>query len=212
MRTLWLSLTGTLILALLGGPSVAVVAQDEEPTPVTFVTGTVAEMHGHDEHREPEGDLSSYDLRGYEVMTESGGTLRQVVEWSDPRLPTDFWLTLGYTLISAGEDDSDGAINVAWQSLLEGEEGRWRGTGRSVQGGDEKYSLYSLTGEGAYEGLSALLRGTTPDDMEAGLVHAHAPWDMAYEGYIYEAELSPLPDAPAPLTTGAFQMWPVPTE
>ena len=146
-------------------------------------------------------------------MIQSGGPLRQVVEWSDPRLPTDLWLALGYTLISSGEDEPDGAMNTAWLSLLEDEEGRWRGTGRSIQGGaDEKYSLHALTGEGAYEGLSALLRGMPPDDMEAGLLHAHAPWDMAYEGYIYEAELSPLPDAPAPLTTGAFQMWPVPTE
>ena len=35
---------------------------------------------------------------------------------------------------------------------------------------------------------------------------------MAYEGYIFEAEPTPLPAAPDPLATGAFQMWPVPTE
>jgi hypothetical protein len=211
MRTLRLSLAGTVILTLLGGLSVAVVAQDEEPTPITFVTGTVAEVYGYDVDDEAEGDLSSHDIRGYEVMTQSGGPLRQVVEWSDPRLPTDLWLAVGYTLIAI-EVGIDGAMNAAWQSLLEDQEGRWRGTGRSVQGADQKYSLYVLTGEGAYDGLSVLLRGTIPDDEEAGLLHAHAPWDMAYEGYIFEAELSPLPDAPAPLTTGAFQLWPVPNE
>ena len=42
MRTSWLSLVGSVILVLLGGSSVAVVAQDEEPAPITFVTGTVA--------------------------------------------------------------------------------------------------------------------------------------------------------------------------
>ena len=57
-----------------------------------------------------------------------------------------------------------------------------------------------LTGEGAYDGLSALLRGVAPDDEEAGLLHAHAPWDMAYEGYIFEAELTPFPNEP--LTAG----------
>ena len=212
MRTLRLSLVGTVMLALVGGLGGAVVAQDEEPTPVTFVTGTVAEAYTLDEgDTDADSDLASYDLRGYEVMTQTA-PIRQVVEWSDPRLPTDLWLTLGYTLISTGEDDFDGAINVAWQSLLEDELGRWRGTGRSVQGPDEKYSLYALTGEGAYEGLSALLRGTTPDDMEAGLLHAHAPWDMAYEGYIFEAELTPFPDVPVPLMAEAVQIWPVPTE
>ena len=211
MRTLRLSVAGTVIL-LLGGLSVAVVAQDEEPTPITFVTGMVAEVYGYDVPDEGEGDLSSHEIRGYEVMTQGGGPMRHVVEWSDPRLPTDLWLALGYTLIRSDADERDGAMNAAWQSLLEDQEGRWRGTGRSVQGADQKYSLYVLTGEGAYDGLSALLRGTTPDDEEASLLHAHAPWDMAYEGYIYEAELTPLPDAPAPLTTGAFHMWPVPTE
>jgi hypothetical protein len=213
MRTLQVSLAGAVILALLGGLGGAVVAQDEEPTPVTFVTGTVAEAYGYDVYREEEGDPSSYDIRGYEVMTELGGPMRQVVEWSDPRLPPDLWLTLGYTLISTGEDEFDGAMNAAWQSLLEDEQGRWRGTGRTVQGGpDEKYSLYVLTGEGAYEGLSALLQGTTPDDVEASLLHAHAPWDMAYEGYIFETELTPFPDVPVPLMAEAVQIWPVPTE
>jgi hypothetical protein len=212
MRTLRLSLTGTVMLALVGGLGGAVVAQDQEPTPVTFVTGTVAEAYTLDQgDTDLASDLASYDLRGYEVMTQTA-PIRQVVEWSDPRLPTDLWLTLGYTLISTGEDDFDGAMNTAWQSLLEDEQGRWHGTGRSVKDPDEKYSLYELTGEGAYEGLSALLRGTTPDDMEAGLLHAHAPWDMAYEGYIFETELTPFPDVPVPLMAEAVQIWPVPTE
>ena len=89
-------------------------------------------------------------------------------------------------------------MNLASKILLEDEQGRWRGTGRSVMDADEKYSLYVLTGEGAYDGLSALLRGVAPDDEEAGLLHAHAPWDMAYEGYIFEAELTPLPSEPVP--------------
>ena len=199
MRTLRLSLVGTVILALLVGLSLAVVAQDEGPTPITFVTGMVTELNQYEFSEEDDGDLSVADIRGYEVMTQSA-PLGQVVEWSDPRLPTDLWLSLGYTSISQGEDQPEpvGAMNIAWQSLLEDEQGRWRGTGRSVMDTDEKYSLYVLTGEGAYDGLSALLRGVAPDDEEAGLLHAHAPWDMAYEGYIFEAELTPMPDPVEP--------------
>jgi hypothetical protein len=198
------------ITLLLVGSTGAVAAQ-EGPAPVTFVTGTVAEAYTYGEGSESASDLSSYDLRGYEVMTQSSPPMRQVVEWSDPRLPSDLWLLLGYTLIWQGEG-SVATSNTAWQCLLEDEQGRWRGTGRSVKGADGKYSLYTLAGEGAYEGLSALLRGTAPEDMEAGLLHAHAPWDMAYEGYIFEAGLTPLPDEPVPVTTEGYQLWPVPTD
>ena len=200
MRTLRLSVEGTIILALLGGQSFAVVAQDEEPTPIALVTGAVTEVYPYEFTEEDDGGLSLDDIRGYEVVTQTSGPMRQVVEWSDPRLPTDLWLSLGYTRILQGEGQPEpvGAMNIAWQSLLEDEQGRWRGTGRSVLDADEKYSLYVLTGEGAYDGLSALLRGVAPDDEEAGLLHAHAPWDMAYEGYIFEAELTPMPDPVEP--------------
>jgi hypothetical protein len=190
-----------------------VAAAQEEPSPITFVTGTVAEVCGYDDATGA-SDLASHDVGGYEVTTQSGAPIREVVEWSDPRLPTDLWLSLGYTLVSQGVDRSrsDGAMNAAWQTLLQDEQGSWRGTGRSVQSADAKYSLYALSGGGAYEGLSALLWGTAPDDVEAGLVHANAPWDMAYEGYIFEADLTSFRGVPTPLETGAFQLWPVPTE
>ena len=210
MRTLRLSLAWMVTLTLIAGLA-AIAAAQEEPAPVTFVTGTVVEAYSPDDG-EGESDLASHDLRGYEVMTQSA-PIHEVVEWSDPRLPTDLWLVLGYTLISTGVDEREsvGAMNIAWQGLLEDEQGRWHVTGRSVQGNDEKYSLYVLTGEGAYEGLSALLRGTAPDDAEAALLHAHAPWDMGYEGYIFEAELTPFPDEPVRDATEAYQLWPVQT-
>ena len=173
MRAMRPSLAVASSLVLCFGLATTATAQ-EEPAPVTSVTGTVAEVYGYDVYEEDASSLDTYDIRGYEVMTQTGAPIREVVEWSDPRLPADLWLSLGYTLIWQGEDqwESDGAMSTAWQILLEDDEGRWRGTGRSVQAADEKYSLYELTGDGAYEGLSALLRGTPPDDMEAGLLHA----------------------------------------
>ena len=129
MRAMRLPLAGMVTLSLVVSLSLAVVAQREEPAPVTFVTGAVAEVYGYDVHDEDESSLYSYDIRGYEVMTQSGGPLRQVIEWSDPRLPTDFWLALGYTLIRSDADERDGAMNIAWQGLLEDDQGRWRGTG-----------------------------------------------------------------------------------
>jgi hypothetical protein len=205
MRPLRSFLAGTVILGLLASLSLSTAAQ-EEPAPVTFVTGTVAEVYGYYGDVDEDGHLDSHDIRGYEAMTQTSGVIREVVEWSDPRLPTDLWLRLGYTLIWKGEDEPDvGAINTASRILLQDEAGIWRGTGRFVKDADEPYSLYELTGEGAYEGLSALLRGLTPAD-------AHGPWDLAYEGYIFEAELTPFPEEPVPVTSGAYQVYPFPTE
>jgi hypothetical protein len=186
-------------LALCLGLATTATAQ-EEPAPVTFITGTVAEAYTYDADSGGR-DTFSYDSRGYEVAGASLDLMRQVVEWSDPRLPPDLWLTLDHTLIRTGADGLDGAIDTASRSLLEDEEGRWRGTGRLVMDTDERYSFYVLTGEGAYEGLSALLHGVTPAD-------AQGFWDLAYGGYILEAELTPFPDEPVPVTTGAIQMYP----
>ena len=104
MRTLRLSLAGSVVLALIARLAASAAAQ-EHPAPVRFVTGTVVEVYSPDA-REGESDLASTDLRGYEVMTQSA-MLRQVVEWSDPRLPTDLWLTLDYTLIWQGEEQDE---------------------------------------------------------------------------------------------------------
>jgi hypothetical protein len=190
------------IVALLLVGSTGAIAAQEEPAPVTSVTGTVLEVYGH---TFSEANLPS-DVRGYEVTvgTSQPALMRQVVEWSDPRLPSDLWLTLDYTLIWKPSDVLDGAMNTVSRSLLEDEQGRWRGTGRWVNGGGERFSFYALIGEGAYEGLYALLHGVTP----AG---AEGPWDLAYEGYIFEAEMLPFPDEPVPDTTEANQLYPFPT-
>lgn len=201
MRTLRVPLLGTVILMLVASLSLSVAAQDEEPAPVAFVTGAVVEAYTHDAST-VEGPSTS-DVRGYELMTEQPGfVIHEIVDWSDPRLPTDLWLTIGYTLIWRGEDPNelDGAINHAWRGLLEDEHGRWVGTGRKVKDADETYSLYELTGEGTYEGLSALLHEVTPAD-------AHGPWPRGFEGYIFEAELTPFPGAPVPVTTEGMQVY-----
>mgnify|MGYP001814217038 FL=1 len=188
------------LLLLLG--STGAVATQEEPAPVTFVSGTVAEVYGH---TFSEANLPS-DVRGYEVTvgTSQPALMRQVVKWSDPRLPSDLWLTLDYTLIWKPSAALDGAVNTVSRSLLEDEQGHWRGTGRWVNGGGEPYSFYVLIGEGAYGGLYALLHGVTPADAEG-------PWDLAYEGYIFEAEMLPFPDEPVPDTTEGQPLYPFPT-
>ena len=155
------------------------------PEPAAFVTGTVTEAYTDDVGSGGRETFSD-DVRGFEVTGGGVDLMRQVVEWSDPRLPTDLWLALDYTLIRDGADGSGGALNNATRSVLEDEAGRWGGTGRYVMDADQAFSFYELTGEAAYEGLHALMHG-------APVADAQGPWDMAYAGYIFEAELTPFP-------------------
>jgi hypothetical protein len=171
-------------LVLLLGASVGVSAQmNTEEIPATFVTGTAGEGG---------------------TATESEGTVvyEQVVDWSDPRLPSALrvnatWYVYG-DVPAALEDQEPEVIDdylvmvTEMNVLLDGSEGSWRGTGRAIEQGvgpdpDRHYSSYVLTGEGAYEGMHALLRGEPGHD-------ANGPWDERYEGWIIEGEVPPLPD------------------
>ena len=75
MRTLRLCLVGMVILWLAGGLSVAVAAQDEEPAPVTYVTGTVVEQWTHDDPSAPdEPDTGpAPDVHGYTIAAPQPG-------------------------------------------------------------------------------------------------------------------------------------------
>ena len=171
--------------ALLLGWRVGVTAQmNTEEVPAAFVTGTVVD-----------GDA-----------TEDEGIVayEQTVEWSDPRLPPTLrvngaWYVYGEApagLEEAGPEAliDQGVMVTEMNVLLEGPEGSWRGTGRALEWSPDPdpgrhYSYYVLTGEGDYEGMYALLRGAPDHD-------ADGPWDEEYEGWIIEAEIPPLPEAP----------------
>jgi hypothetical protein len=184
---------------LVASLSLAVVAQDEEPAPVTFVTGTVIEQSNHQDDTEP--DPPTY-VRGFEIIAQrSAGLIEQSVDWSDPRLPSEHWLQVSYQMVYDW-DEEEGAVTTTTSHLMEDDAGGWTGSGRFVEDGDQ-YSFYALTGNGEYEGLYALLRG-------APGVDSHGPWDIAYEGYIFEAEMLPFPAVPVPVETEGMQVIPFP--
>jgi len=208
MRTLRMSLLGTVILGLLAIPSVTVLAQEEEPAPFAPVTGTVVEQSGYTSGARASaeevgpGTHAQWEEDG--VLYEQGHLYEQRVSWSDPRLPAEHWVRMG--LAGFGSDDpATGVMTVQTSHLLEGADGSWRGNGRVIEDADGRSSHYVLTGEGAYEGLYALLQGTPGVD-------AHGPLDYSYEGYIFEGELPPFPDPVEPATWEGFQMFPFPTE
>ena len=130
MRTLRLSLVGTVILALLGGLGSMVVAQDDPTDPPT-----------------PNGVLIN-------IVDMSAPTQRPA-EWtfqaSDPRLD-------GTATVAFNSEDYPMATLESLAIRVDNDEGSWVGTGRgiaSMSWGDGQ--TYILSGEGPYEGLTAFL-------------------------------------------------------
>ncbi len=178
MRTLRVSLVGTVILALLGGLGNVALAQDDmDAAKVTPVTGTrlsAVEDTTDEEWWEEDGVGHSRGVRGVET-----------IEWSDPRLPSELQLVNNFDAYDQG-----GVFSGA--TLLEGPEGYWTGEFRVFCDADfECNGMNTLTGHGAYEGLSAMIRAF--DDIEGPEFG-----DWVFEGLILEGELPPIPEALEP--------------
>jgi len=182
MRTLRLSLAGTAILALLGGPSSAAMAQDEQGT-ATHVTG-----------KSPGGQTVSEGTFTYEdgFSEVRGAVYEHDIEWSDPRLPSLMRVTENLDWHPV-RDGSGAAISIVSSVRLEGPDGAWTGLEygliEQLEAGDGVTRLVVLSGEAAYEGLSAMFARTYETDDYAKPV---------FDGYIFDGELPPMPDAPGP--------------
>jgi hypothetical protein len=134
--------------------------------------------------------------------TSSGGVYERDVVWSDPRLPSLMRISEEWAAYPVdGSDDVGAAISMAQNIRLEGPDGAWTGTAYGLLEETkpvERYPqtvLVTLVGEGAYEGLSAMLR-TTYDEPPAG--GDTLDWD----GYIFEGRLAPMPAAPEAASSG----------
>jgi hypothetical protein len=184
MRTLRLSLVGTVILMLLGGTFVTVVAQsDEEAGLVTPVTGTRLSVTTDTSQEEWSVEGTVGHARIFKA--------HEVVEWSDPRLPADKYGVMNFDMYNIGEMRE---TPVAGTTLLQDEGGYWTGTFTGFYDQDGLgHGMDILTGHGAYEGLFATLHGSSPDDPESSADQ------MAWEGLIYEGEMPPMPEPMEPL-------------
>jgi hypothetical protein len=174
-----LMLVGAIVLALLGVLTMAVAAQDEdddgdEAFTATYVTGEIIQTQGT-------GDAEYWEEDGVEHTR--GMLNEQTIEWSDARLPSR--LLIAYNLASHNPDA--GAIAASYR-LEDDLDGAWVGIGHGFQGYPDGASpmaavgLMTLTGEGAYEGLSAMIANKLEDGASA------------LEGYIFEGALPPIPD------------------
>ncbi|MEX1334030.1 MAG: hypothetical protein AB1Z66_01885 [Candidatus Limnocylindrales bacterium] len=117
------------------------------------------------------GTQASFELVAYpEVGTEGsietyrGVQFRRTFEWSDPRLPS---LLLSNVNSNWHVTDEGEVSEFAQTHRLVGEEGDWVGTeyGFQEEGLGSSLGLHVYRGEGAYEGLSAMIaRGDVVDE------------------------------------------------
>lgn len=184
MRTLRLSLAGTVTLMLLGGLSVAVVAQDEEvlaPDKPHPVSGQVTVG---DFFQDP--DITNED--GTQVRRNGG--VYDTIEMDDARLSGTMWQVWNRDSIGGPLRRGDGEVETGTVELVN-EDGSWVGTmrGYASMGPRTHYWHIELTGTGAHEGFSALLYAKGP---------AGGPWDV--EGFVFPGVL---PEYPEPVKVPA---------
>ena len=186
MRMLRLSLVGTVILVLLGALGGAVLAQDPEKATWTHVTGIAQE-------EEWIGDTPDDPAHRWDGSVEyiPGSSGSYTVEWSDPRLPTTMRIEQD-AMVHHGDLTSydDWMYLAAFTARLDGPEGAWGGSGYGVIGTDGQLGHAVLEGEGAYEGLSALLNATwTGEDYTT----------IEFDGWVLESALPSMPDPLEPV-------------
>jgi hypothetical protein len=184
MRALKPSLAGTVILALLGGLGGVALAQDEADGPVTVtkVTGEAVS-----DRAVTWGTWTAVDGGGQ----SRGDIFEHEVEWSDPRLPS--LMRLHENVNDYFVDEADAAHVWVGSIRLEGESGAWTGAeyglgDSSPAGVTIEPRMMLLTGEGDYEGLSAVLQ------RQRHVVTSTDPSRPVFEGYIFEGDLPPMPE------------------
>jgi hypothetical protein len=156
----------------------------------TYVTGTV--MPGNRTiHVAKHSGMTSLAP----PYTDTGGVYERDVTWSDPRLPSLMRVAENWSFYPVEDREGvDGAMQYVQSIRLDGPDGAWTGAGYALveETLDEHYPqtvLMILEGQGAYEGLSAILRATYDEPPAGGEIPS---WD----GYIFEGALTAMPDLP----------------
>jgi D-alanyl-D-alanine carboxypeptidase len=180
MRATRLLPSGLLTLSLAVAAPAAMTAQDApgEASDVSFVTGAVngdpARFVPPAEETRDEGLVR---VRGFSVVGIP-------VELEDPRLSGE----LTFVANGSGQEFDNGVASIEYRSYrLENPDGVWTGTGTAafaLGDGEPLMDIESvvLTGEDAYEGLTAFLLAENVDD------------DIVLEGFVIELEPAPWPE------------------
>ena len=173
MRTLRLAMVGAASLMLVGSLGAAAQSEADEAVLVTPVTGTVIDAVWDESQTEFTIEGGVYYGRGM-LITET-------YEWSDPRLPAVKHSIMNFNSYP-GEGDGRGIMGQTTMRM-EDSVGAWTGGAMTMQYVDERgVGWDTYFGEGAYEGLVAVLQCTSE----------------RCEGQIFEGERPPMPDPVEP--------------
>jgi len=204
MRTLRVSLVGTVILVLLGSLSVVVFAQaegNEAIQPPAEFSGRLSCPIATDWQQGAvtnvllgpmgEGNLFRRETRG--------GFFRPVVEeMSDSRFAGTWTAYLDTDEYVYPGDMEDHPVLMTGLQRIEDDEGAWQGSAPDAMVPDAPlttWGLLALTGEGAYEGLTALQWTNLVDDTcSCGNPDNLCEWDI--RGLVFEGEMPPVPAVP----------------
>jgi hypothetical protein len=191
MRTLRLSLAGTVILVLLGGV-VPVTAQQEEsldPMRASQFTGTWTDGPSDDDAGPgwaPGPDY--YEAPDWESV--------HLFEASDPRISGTWTQDLDMRAFPIDEDAGLFAVVGSGAVRIENEDGAWGGMFDNFGSVNTGREWYRLEGEGAYEGLTAVLRWFSEGDIYEGIIIPGLPPDQPAP-ITAAVEVAPEPPAPA---------------
>jgi len=194
VRAIKTSVISILAIGLLAGSAVGVAAQEEEaaaePTTPTKVAGTIE--GGGDVVQEPTETVVDgvLEVRDFVLVGDA-------LEMDDPRLTGSISVTFSADVHKV--NDFEDVVLETVEMRIDNDDGSWTGQGTSLlHDGAEipdedaiNLGTLPMTGSGAYEGLSAYLFTDFTED------------PPTVEGVIYEGELPPFPELPAPETEAA---------
>lgn len=184
MKGLKTTIATVFAVGLLAGSAVGVAAQDEEPTGSTYFTGTIA--RDGTLVSEPSETVVDGILEGRGIVFEG-----ESIETTDARMTGTLSRALNGNVHKVGDFEELVLETAAWR--IENEGGSWSGQGSAlIHGGaemsdDEATDLDTilLTGEGAYEGLTAYVIADWTED------------PVVIEGAVVVGEAPPVPELPS---------------
>ena len=179
MQAARLTLAVTVTLTLLCGAAVTTMAQSDEDAGASQGSAVVSgEVNRH--LRTTAEPTMSYEA---DRVTYRGQTYAIELDVGDPRLNGELWAIFNYDTFH----DTQGSV-ISGVAGLEHEDGAWLGTVEgygSLVGGNRVYFQFDLTGQNAYEGLSAVL------------FLMHNGYQFEAEGMIFDGPPPPVPALPA---------------
>jgi hypothetical protein len=194
VRAIKTSTISILAIGLVAGSALGVAAQDEEaaaePSTPAKVAGTIE--GGGDVVQEPTETVVDglLEVRDFVLVGDA-------LEMDDPRMTGSISVTFNADVHKVS--DFEDVVLQTVELRIDNDDGSWTGQGTQLNhdgagiSEEEVINLLTLpmTGSGAYEGLSAYLFFDFSGD------------PPTVEGAIYEGELPPFPELPAPETEAA---------